>query len=149
MAVHLLQSSSPQATEEFATKLGRQFRGGEIVELIGDLGAGKTTFVRGLAVGLGSHDPVSSPTFAISNVYDGKLKMYHSDLYRLHDDRLVKEELSELLNDKGAVLVFEWAGELLDVLPRERLKIEFKATAESERVLRLQIPPQYNYLELA
>jgi len=79
-----ITSESPEATEQLAEAIGRRLTGGEVIELVSDLGGGKTTFVRGLARGLGSADVVSSPTFTVSKVYKAdKLELHHFDFYRL------------------------------------------------------------------
>jgi tRNA threonylcarbamoyladenosine biosynthesis protein TsaE len=143
---HLFQSCNASSTEQFAELLGRQFRGAELIELIGDVGAGKTTFVRGLARGLGSVDTVSSPTFTLKNIYAGRLSLYHYDLYRLHEDKLIKNELAEMFDDPQAILVLEWAVEVQTVLPGEHIKVEFKVTDETDRALRIAVPEKYNYI---
>ena len=85
--------SGTSATETYAEKLANRLVGGEVIELVGDVGAGKTTFVRGLAKGLGSTDHVSSPTFTVEQVYTGRLTLYHYDFYRLPDAGVVKNQL--------------------------------------------------------
>ena len=106
---------SPEETESLGEELGRGLHGGEVVLLEGELGAGKTAFVRGLAEGLGV-DPseVSSPTFTLIQEYrGGRLPLYHVDLYRLNDAREVDDlGLEEMASD--GVLALEWA----DKLPR-------------------------------
>ena len=76
-------SNSPQATRELAERLAARVRSGDVILLRGDLGAGKTEFVKGLAAKLTVAEPVTSPTFALLNVYEGLLPIYHIDLYRL------------------------------------------------------------------
>lgn len=105
-----------------------------MIELVSDLGGGKTTFVRGLAKGIGSNDHVSSPTFTISNVYQGKqLTMHHFDFYRLHEAGIMREELEEVINDPRSVTVVEWANIVQAILPDNRLTIRITASGESSR----------------
>src|ERR1700691_2132966 len=103
-------SKSPKETELIAAELARELRGGECVALYGDLGAGKTQFVRGLARGLGANPRrVSSPTFVLLNVYSGKkLKLFHLDAYRVTGEEDFEGiGFGEML-DQGAIVVVEW-----------------------------------------
>ncbi|HEV2035467.1 MAG TPA: tRNA (adenosine(37)-N6)-threonylcarbamoyltransferase complex ATPase subunit type 1 TsaE [Candidatus Dormibacteraeota bacterium] len=107
-----LETSSPEETEAAGEDLGRRLRRGDLVLLRGELGAGKTTFVRGIARGCGSAALVASPTFQLVRIYPGRLQLAHVDLYRLEGgDELRDLGLDELL-DAGAVVV-EW-GDRLD-----------------------------------
>lgn len=111
--------------------LGSQLKGGEVIELRSDLGGGKTTFVRGLARGAGSRDRTSSPTFTLNRIYKAKkFEIHHFDFYRLSDPGILKDQLAEAL-ENNKVVVVEWAGIVEDVLPRERLSVEFKPTPAS------------------
>src|SRR5690349_8475192 len=95
-----IKSSNSENTEQLGRELGARLRGGEVIELASDLGGGKTTFVRGLAVGMGSIDAVSSPSFTISQVYNSdNLSLHHYDFYRLGEPGLMAQELSEVLDD--------------------------------------------------
>jgi tRNA threonylcarbamoyladenosine biosynthesis protein TsaE len=106
-----LETSSPEETEAAGEELGRRLRHGDLVLLRGELGAGKTTFVRGIARGCGSVAPVASPTFQLVRLYPGRLQLAHVDLYRLEKgDELRDLGLDELL-DVGAVVV-EWGDRL-------------------------------------
>jgi tRNA threonylcarbamoyladenosine biosynthesis protein TsaE len=127
-------TGAPEATEEAAARLARHVRRGDLVLLRGEMGAGKTTFVRGLARGLGLAGDVMSPTFQLVRLYQGPVQLAHVDLYRLFDTAELSDlGLDELL-DEGAVVV-EWGDRLLvpgavrvaiDVLDerRRRLRIE-------------------------
>lgn len=141
-----LESSSD--TEAFARKLGEQLKGGEVIELIGDVGAGKTTFVRGLAKGLGSKDHVSSPTFTVYKVYNGRMPLYHYDFYRLGDDLVIRNELAELTTNKQAVIVLEWADKVQAVLPREHIKITIKTIDENTRQFDVALPTRMHHISL-
>lgn len=127
--------------------LGERLRGGEVLELVSDLGGGKTTFVRGLAAGMGSHDQVSSPTFTLSNEYDaGKLTLRHFDFYRLSEPGIMRDELAEMLGEPTTVTVIEWAAIVEDGLPAERLTIRITATGDSSRRFTFEYPAQLEYL---
>jgi tRNA threonylcarbamoyladenosine biosynthesis protein TsaE len=140
-------SNSDEQTEDIAAKIGRRLIGGEVIVLLADLGGGKTTFVRGLARGIGSSDHVSSPSFTISNEYVGKkLQLIHFDFYRLGAAGLVENALVEYLSKPGVVVVIEWSDIIKQVLPRERLSIDFRVINETGRELRLTYPKSLNYL---
>ncbi|MBI4601517.1 MAG: tRNA (adenosine(37)-N6)-threonylcarbamoyltransferase complex ATPase subunit type 1 TsaE [Planctomycetes bacterium] len=119
-------SSSPAETVEIARRLGSRLEGGETIALEGDLGAGKTTFTRGLCEGLGLEDMrlVSSPTYVLEHIYPARLPVHHYDAYRLAS----AAELAALGFQEriaaGAVLVIEWADKVAEVLPEERLRVE-------------------------
>lgn len=133
-------SKSSGATLRSAGALAKSLQGGEVIELIGDLGAGKTVFVRGLARGLKSQDVVQSPSFMISRVYGGRdgLSIYHFDFHRLHDAGVVGQELAEVLHDPKAIVVTEWSDIVRNVLPADRLTVNITAGAgEDERILKL------------
>jgi len=141
------KSTRPDETEAVAEKLGRELHGGEILELVSDLGGGKTTFVRGLARGLGSHDKVRSPSFTIANEYRaGELTLHHFDFYRLDDPGIVARELAEILTDKKAVVVIEWAKIIGKVLPRAHLVVTLAQTGEQARDIAFDYPEDYSYL---
>jgi tRNA threonylcarbamoyladenosine biosynthesis protein TsaE len=129
-------------TRAFGESLGRALAGGEVIELIGDVGAGKTTFTKGLAIGLGIDEDVQSPSFTISRVYDArdKLVMAHYDFYRLNDAGILNDELREAMEDKTAITVIEWADIVEGVLPKRRIRISFQSPTETTRVLQIDDP---------
>ena len=129
--------SGTSATETYAEKLANRLVGGEVIELVGDVGAGKTTFVRGLAKGLGSTDHVSSPTFTVEQVYTGRLTLYHYDFYRLPDAGVVKNQLKEVLSQQNSVVVIEWAEHVRGILPKNRIVICFEVVSETDRLLHI------------
>ena len=108
-----MTTRSEAETAAVAEAMGAAFRGGEVVLLSGELGAGKTAFVRGLARGLGA-DPeeVASPTFVLLTAYEGRLVLHHADLYRLKGDGDEREIGLEELPGPGGVLAVEWADRL-------------------------------------
>ncbi len=132
---------------DLAGEIGRKVRGGEVIELVSDLGGGKTAFVRGLAGGMGSRDKVSSPSFTLGNQYKaGRLTLYHFDFYRLKDPGIMEVELAEVLADPLAVIAVEWGGIVEGVLPPERLSVHIKALAENRRELTFNYPAALAYL---
>ena len=125
---------------DYAKSLGASLRSARtiaVLELVGDVGAGKTTFTRGLALGLGVKEPITSPSFNISKRYfiDQARELIHYDFYRLDDPGLMSFELAEALNEPRAVIVVEWAGSVADLLPPDRLKIQFKILPDGSREL--------------
>lgn len=105
-------SNSPEQTFNFGHQLGARLEGGEILLLSGALGAGKTIFVKGMCSALGiDEEDVTSPSFTLVNPYDGRLKLYHLDLYRLDEGASAAHavDLDDLLGDEIAVIVIEWA----------------------------------------
>lgn len=146
-----IESTGSDFTEQLAEKIGKALRGGEVIELASDLGGGKTTFVRGLARGMGSADRVASPTFTISKVYEApnkQLSLHHFDFYRLHEAGLIGEELADVLHDKHIVTVVEWADIIQNVLPTARLTITIhKMPHDVEaRLLTFTAPKDLQYL---
>lgn len=108
-----------------------------VICLNGELGTGKTVFVKGFAAALGIKDPITSPTFNIVKEYpNGELPLYHMDVYRLEDNK-DNIGLTDYFN-KGGVTIIEWADMIEDELPSERLDIEFKFIDENTRVLVLK-----------
>lgn len=126
-------------TKSFGESIGKLLSGGEVIELVGDVGAGKTTFVKGLAMGMGVDDEVQSPSFTISRVYNclNGLRLTHYDFYRLSDAGIMSNELKEDLEDQNVVVVIEWGGLVSGVLPADRLRINMKMISDNERELEL------------
>jgi tRNA threonylcarbamoyladenosine biosynthesis protein TsaE len=142
-----IKAVNETATRTLGEKIGRLLKGGEVIELVGDVGAGKTTFVKGLAVGLAIEETVQSPTFTISRIYDarGGLSLAHYDFYRLNDAGIMADELAETTKDPASITVIEWADIVEGVLPNDRLRITFTAPTETTR--RLQITGSLTILE--
>ncbi len=129
-------SGSPEETHRWGVRLGQLLQPGDFVGLVGDLGAGKTHLVRGVAEGAGvSRSEVASPTFAIVYPYRGRLPLYHADLYRLADyDELYATGFLDLVGGDGAVLV-EWLDRIPEAAPREYLRLTLRDTGEESREL--------------
>jgi len=115
-------TASPAETERAGMLLGERLRPGDVVLLTGELGAGKTTFVRGVAQGTGSRAPVASPTFQLVRVYPGRVQLAHVDLYRIENTSELRELGLEELAEQGAVVV-EW-GDRLEVDGAARIEID-------------------------
>ena len=141
-----MDSPSADMTERMAKRLSARLKGGEVIELVGDLGSGKTTFVRGLAAGLNSRDVVASPSFTISKVYRaGALAIHHFDFYRLREAGVMANELAESAGDPGVITVVEWADIVQHVLPACRLTVRFTPQADGVRRLTFQCPNALHY----
>ena len=138
MSKQIFLSNSSSQTQKFAAEIAKKLTVGSIVALYGDLGAGKTTFVQGLAKGLGYKGKVFSPTFIFVRPYKLENKqivtLNHIDLYRIEKPTDLKTVgLEDFLSDKKAVSVIEWPEKLVDSLPKKALKIFIKKLSESER----------------
>lgn len=132
--LHILSTSSEQSSA-LGERIGQIIRPGQLVELIGDLGGGKTTLVKGIAAGLGIGKTITSPTFSIQRSYDlpGGGSLEHFDLYRLEEKDMVSEELAECLADSHAIVVIEWTKPFVAELQSDRLVIELHWKSERER----------------
>jgi tRNA threonylcarbamoyladenosine biosynthesis protein TsaE len=134
-------TSNPDETFGIGEQIGAQLSGGEILLLDGPLGAGKTVFVKGLATALGvDPDEVTSPSFTLVNPYDGRLPVFHIDLYRLDEGAPAAEavDLEEMLSNQQAVIVIEWAHRLGNYrLPSNAWRIDINGDGEEARVIRI------------
>ena len=121
---------------DFGKNFAKNLKIPQIIELIGDVGAGKTTFVRGLAEGLKIKEPITSPSFTISKSYalptSGHL--IHYDFYRLSDPGLMVEDLSENLNNPNNITIIEWGDSIADILPKNHLKIKIDYTNNGRNI---------------
>ncbi|MGM0831128.1 MAG: tRNA (adenosine(37)-N6)-threonylcarbamoyltransferase complex ATPase subunit type 1 TsaE [Bacillota bacterium] len=138
-------TTSPEETGQFAEKLAGHLNPGAVLTLEGDLGAGKTTFTKGLAKGLGVTKTVNSPTFTIIKEYRGRLPLYHMDVYRL-DDSFEDLGFDEYFEGEG-VTVVEWAHLIQDQLPEELLSLSIYREGDSTRRIVLK-PYGDRYSEL-
>lgn len=142
-----IESSDLRDTLRLGATIGNHLRGGEVIELIGDLGSGKTALVRGIARGLGIDHEVSSPSFTITNLYQGdKLSISHYDFYRLHEAGVVLEELKESISDPNNVTIIEWSEVVSRILPSSRIQIKCSTTGENSRVFKILLPSNLDYL---
>lgn len=140
-------STDLAGTIDLGRLIGRRFKGGEVVELVSDLGGGKTMFVKGLAEGIGSRDAVRSPSFTLHNQYHGdSLTLHHFDFYRLFEPGEMRDELAEILQDDQAIVVVEWGHIIQDVLPEDHLRIRIYPDSETTRRFEFSYPPRLKYL---
>ena len=136
-------------TIEIGREIGSKLKGGEVIELISDLGGGKTTLTKGITEGAGSEDMVASPSFTISYLYSTpKFNIHHFDFYRLEDSGVVGLSLAEAISEKNDVIVIEWGDIVADILPESRITIKLSSDAEDEnkRIIEVDLPDQLNYL---
>ena len=129
-------SHSPEETEHIGEMLGRRLRPGTVVAYRGGLGMGKTAFTRGLVMGLGAGDVVSSPTFALVNEYQGRLTVEHFDMYRVENwDDLYSTGFFDYLGS-DCILVIEWSENIAGALPEDAITIDIQpGERENDRVI--------------
>ena len=122
--------------QRLGVAIGQSVSGGEVLELVGDIGAGKTTLTKGIAKALDINEPVQSPTFTISRVYDSPrgLRLAHYDFYRLGEAGIMGDEIREAM-DNDSVVVVEWAGAVDGDLPEDRLVVKITTISEEERLV--------------
>lgn len=133
--------NSEKETYSFAKKFAQQLKGGEVLCLIGDLGAGKTAFTKGLAAGLGIKQIITSPTFVLMKNYSAKkqkLSLAHIDAYRLTDgEQLTAIGALDYISNPDWVTVIEWADRVRDIWPKKAVKIEFKILKGDKREIKV------------
>jgi tRNA threonylcarbamoyladenosine biosynthesis protein TsaE len=119
----LARTTSVEGTRDLGAAVAGLARPGDVVVLAGDLGAGKTAFVQGFGRGLGVADRITSPTFTLVHVYEGRLPVHHLDVYRLEQlNEALDLGLAEML-DEGGVVLIEWGDAILPVLPHDLLEV--------------------------
>ena len=133
-----LTSASPDETQKIGREFGGELQPGAVVALVGQLGAGKTQFVKGLAAGIGARGEVTSPTFTLIHEYTGgRLPVYHFDFFRIEDRQSAERlGLDEYFFGDG-VSVIEWADKFPDLIPAGALWISFETKSENERLITL------------
>jgi len=133
-------TASVDQTRDLAAALAPLARRGDVVVLAGDLGAGKTAFVQGFGWGLEVPDRITSPTFTLVHVYEGRLPVHHLDVYRLEQlSEALDLGLPEMLDDGGVVLI-EWGDAILPVLPHDYLEVRITfGTGDDDRTLAFRI----------
>lgn len=142
-----LTTETAEQTMKIAEVVGKNLRAGECIELVADVGGGKTTFVRGLAKGAGSKTHVSSPTFTISKVYKARsFEIVHFDFYRLDEAGLIEYEIKDAIFDPSTVIIVEWSDVIKHVLPHERLTVDITQQDDEARKLKLSFPANLEYL---
>lgn len=132
-------SKNESDTRQTARELAKEFTGGEVITLYGELGAGKTVFAKGIAEGLCISDTVTSPTFTILHMYEGRLKLYHFDMYRITDvSELPEIGYYEAVSDSGGVCVIEWAENIKDELPQNLIKVSIEKIDGNKRKITVE-----------
>jgi tRNA threonylcarbamoyladenosine biosynthesis protein TsaE len=132
--------TSENEMRQFGVLVAKSLEGGEIIELVGDVGAGKTTLTRSIARTLGVEGPIQSPTFTISNRYQTSngLELVHYDFYRLQEAGIMSAELEEVITGTHTITVIEWAEVVSDMLDADRLTVHIEITGETARQVILQ-----------
>ncbi len=120
-------------TKAFGRDLAKSLKNHDIIALSGELGAGKTTFIQGIAEGLGITDYVTSPSFTLINEYKGKYSLYHIDLYRLEELEQIRDLGIEDYFEKDGIIIIEWAERMKELLPKKVRKIKLEIISENER----------------
>ena len=129
------RTASEAETEQAAQRFAERLKAGDFLAFYGDLGSGKTAFIRGLARIFCPGERVSSPTYAIVNEYRGKPDIYHFDLYRVTDDDSLYATGFYDYFDRGGIIAAEWCENVPFALPDERYEIRFEKGAENERLI--------------
>jgi tRNA threonylcarbamoyladenosine biosynthesis protein TsaE len=137
--VATLISNSPSETEAIGRQLAKNINAGSVLALKGDLGSGKTSWVKGLVAGLGSHVDVTSPTFTILHEYEGgRLPVYHFDFFRMEDRQSIERlGIDDYLFGDG-VTVIEWADRFSEFIPEQACWILFETKSETQRAITVQ-----------
>ena len=131
-------TQSPEQTEAIGEALGKRISGGSVIAYLGDLGAGKTAFTRGLARGLGITDPVTSPTYTIVNEYlQGRLPLFHFDMYRLHSSDDLFDIGWEDYLERGGVCAVEWSENVADAL-EDAIIVRIEKTGDTSRKITIE-----------
>ena len=133
-------SNSIDKTIEIGAKLGKSLAAGDVVALIGDLGAGKTVLTKGIAQALGVRNVryVNSPTFVIIKEYKGRLPLYHFDLYRLNKSSVLDAENFEEYFYGDGVTVVEWADKIRPLLPKRHIEVRLSVAGEGKRKIEIR-----------
>ena len=135
MKKEICQSASAEETIKKAKEISKKIKPGQVIALWGDLGSGKTTFVKGLAIGLGIKEPIRSPSFLLFKPYKNFI---HADLYRLEKEMdLENLGLEEYLDDKNTILAIEWPEKIKKYLPHKRIDIYFKTLSKDKREIKI------------
>jgi tRNA threonylcarbamoyladenosine biosynthesis protein TsaE len=135
----VIQTGRTAETIRIGKSIGSQLLPGDVVALVGELGAGKTQFIKGLAAGAGIRNPayISSPSFTVINEYPGKMTFYHVDLFRLGEEKEAEElGLEEYFQSKG-ITAIEWADKIPSLFPKELLLIRIAYAGRNRRSLEI------------
>ncbi len=130
-------SNSPDETEKIGEKLASRLRSGDLIALYGELGSGKTCFVKGLARGLKVKQTVKSPSYSIINEYSGKYPVFHIDFYRLENDADIEGTGWLDYFDYNGIIIIEWANRVKKLLPKRRFDVYFDVLGDETRQLEI------------
>ncbi|UOO36830.1 tRNA (adenosine(37)-N6)-threonylcarbamoyltransferase complex ATPase subunit type 1 TsaE [Oscillospiraceae bacterium CM] len=133
-------TNSAEETTTAGISLAAKLKGGSVVALRGDLGAGKTQFVRGLAIGLGIQARVTSPTFTIVNEYSGSVPLFHFDIYRLHDANALYDIGWDDYLDRGGVIAVEWSEIAESAFPDNTVRVTITKENDTTRRITIDFP---------
>lgn len=137
-------TQSQEETIQAGIDLAKKLKGGEILSLSGDLGSGKTTFLKGLAEGLKIIETITSPTFVILKDYNGKIEnkdihFVHIDAYRTNSiEDIISVGIEDYINRKDVVMAIEWAEKIKKILPKNIIQLNFKTISENKREIRIK-----------
>jgi len=131
--LYIYKSISQEKTYELACRLGKMLQGGELIALEGELGAGKTLFVKGLAQGLGIEEPVTSPTFTLLQLYEGRVNLAHFDIYRLPVPEAIEELGYEEYFYGSGVTAVEWSDLIKAYLPEQYIQVVIRRDYDQEQ----------------
>lgn len=136
----VIQTRSTLETIRIGKRIGRLLKVGDVVALVGELGAGKTQLIKGLAAGVGIGNPtyISSPSFTLINEYPGKIPFYHIDLFRLEREKEAEELGLEDYFQGGGITAIEWADKIPSLLPKEMLLIHIVYTGKNTRSIEIR-----------
>lgn len=146
-----ITTSSPDETQALGAAFGALLQPGMVIALHGNLAAGKTCFVQGVAEALGAREAVSSPTFTLVNEYHGRVPVYHLDLYRLtRVAELYDLGYEDILSPGDAVCLIEWAERAKGALPADHIRVHFEHAGEDQRTITItsnaRIPDEWRSL---
>lgn len=142
-------TNSEESTIKLGKLIGEALNPGDVISLNGDLGAGKTQFTKGIAQGLGVNDYVTSPTFIIVNEYEGRIPLYHFDVYRIDDiDEMYEIGFDEYIYGNG-VCVVEWGDIVCDLLPKNTIRIDIHKPDDFKREFIIKSNTRFKFLEEA
>lgn len=140
--MEVYESDSAQKTQKIGADLAKKFKNGAILALVGDLGAGKTTFTQGFAEGLDIKDKVISPTFVLirQHKFGSNQTLFHVDLYRLEGDINIKAlGLEDIIRHKKDIILIEWAEKIKDQLPKETIWLSFEKLDSDSRQITVKM----------
>ena len=135
-----------EETIALGKKIGSKLQKGDIIALQGTLGAGKTTITKGIAVSLGIEDTITSPTFCLISEYEGKMPLYHMDVYRLEGtEDFINLGVDDMLYGRGVCLI-EWSEKIMDELPKKTIILRLMPNEDGSRTITIE---NWNYGEVA